>query len=64
MLTNSKINEVLENCHKNKIRTNEPKLWQNNKNTEPQPKLFGSYNKTKKKSVIGFNNLKLLKICG
>ena len=27
------------NCHKNKIRTNEPKIWQNNKNTEPQPKL-------------------------
>ena len=37
------------NCHKNKIRTNEPKIWQNNKNTEPQPKLSGSY---KKKSVI------------
>ena len=36
------------NCHKNKIRTNEPKIWQNNKNTEPQPKLSGSY---KKKSI-------------
>ena len=33
------------NCHKNKIRTNEPKIWQNNKNTEPQPKLSGSYKK-------------------
>ena len=35
------------NCHKNKIRTNEPKIWQNNKNTEPQPKLSGSYKKKK-----------------
>ena len=35
------------NCHKNKIRTNEPKIWQNNKNTEPQPKLSGSYNNKK-----------------
>ena len=43
------------NCHKNKIRTNEPKIWQNNKNTEPQPKLSGSY---KKKKCIGYNLLK------
>ena len=52
MLTNSKtlhwcvlyVCEV-KNCHKNKIRTNEPKIWQNNKNTESQPKLSGSYKK-------------------
>ena len=25
------------NCHKNKIRTNEPKIWKNNKNTETLP---------------------------
>ena len=31
------------NCHKNKIRKNEPKMWKNNKKTEAQPKLFGSY---------------------
>ena len=30
------------NCHKNKIRTNDPKIWKNNKNTEAQPKLSGS----------------------
>ena len=36
------------NYHKNKIRTNEPKIWKNNKNTEAQPKLSGSY----KKSVL------------
>ena len=30
------------NCHKDKIRTNEPIIWKNNKNTEAQPKLSGS----------------------
>ena len=35
------------NCHKNKIRTNEPKIWKNNKNTEAQPKLSGSYKNKK-----------------
>ena len=34
------------NCHKNKIRTNETKNWQNNKNTDTQPKLSGSYEKS------------------
>ena len=33
-------------CHKNIVRTNEPKIWKNNKNTEAQPKLSGSYKKT------------------
>ena len=28
------------NFHKNKIRTNEPKIWQNNKNTGPEPKFW------------------------
>ena len=28
-------------CHKNKIRTNKPKIWKNYKNTEAQPKLSG-----------------------
>ena len=32
------------NCHKNKIRANEPKTWKNN-NTEAHPKLTGSYKK-------------------
>ena len=31
------------NCHKNKMRANEPKIWKNNKNTVAQPKLSGSY---------------------
>ena len=26
-----------------KIRTNEPNIWKNNKNTEAHPKFFGSY---------------------
>ena len=30
------------------MRTNEPKIWKNNKNTEARPKLSGYY---KKKSV-------------
>ena len=34
------------NCHKNKIRTNKPKIWKNNKNLEAQPKLSGSYKKS------------------
>ena len=38
-------------CHKNKIRTNEPKIWKN-KNTEAQPKLSGSY---KKKCKVNFS---------
>ena len=33
------------NCHKNKLRTNEPNIWKSNKNTEVQPKLSGSYKK-------------------
>ena len=33
------------NCHKNKIRANEPKVWKIYKNTEVQPKLFGSNKK-------------------
>ena len=49
------------NCHKNKIRTNEPKIWQNNKNTESQPKLSGSYN-NKKKSVGIAKNTELYAI--
>ena len=27
------------NYHKNKIRTNEPKIWKNNINTEAQPEV-------------------------
>ena len=34
------------NSHKNKIRTNEPKIWKNSKNNEAQPKLSGSYKKS------------------
>ena len=30
----------------NKIRTKEPKIWKNNKNTDAQPKLSGSYRKS------------------
>ena len=42
------------NCHKNKIRTNEPKFWKNYKNTEAQPKLSGSYEKKVYKIVPEF----------
>ena len=35
------------NFHKNKIRTNESKIWKNNKKTEAQPKLTGSYKNKK-----------------
>ena len=35
------------NCHKNKIRANEPKIWKNNKNTEANPELSGSYKNKK-----------------
>ena len=46
----TKIQKV-KNCnyHKNKIRKNEPKILKNNKVTEAQPKLSGSY---KKKCII------------
>ena len=27
------------------MRTNEPKIWKNNKNTDAQPNLSGSYKK-------------------
>ena len=36
-------------CHKSKIRTSEPKILENNKNTEAQPKLSGSFKKKCKK---------------
>ena len=37
------------NYRKRKIRPNEPKNWKNNKNTEAQPKLSGSYKNEKGK---------------
>ena len=40
------------NFHKNKLRTNEPKTWKNNKNTEVQAKWSGSYKKKCKVSTV------------
>ena len=28
--------QILYSCHKNKIRTNEPNIWKNNKHTQPK----------------------------
>ena len=33
----------------NKLRANEHKIWKNNKNSETQPKLSGSYKYNKRK---------------
>ena len=34
---------LFDSCRKDKVRTNEPEIYWKNKNSDPQPKLCGSY---------------------